>query len=297
MLGDDLTWFLILADCEHMTDAAAVLEIPQSTLSRRLARLEREVGTRLFDRRGRTLRLNTRGAALRRRVAAAHHELERGEAEVRRLLDPATGQVRFDFIHSLGTWMAPRILHAFRTRYPHAEVVLHQGMGRHLAQRVLGDESDVALCSPRPEGEELAWALLMRQPLGVALPRDHPMAEREVLTLSELVDEPFIATPLGYGTRTLVDEAAADAGVTLRITYESAELATIAGLVSAGLGAALLPADDPVLAASGIALVALEPARYREVGLTWRPSQEDVPTVAAFLKVAADTIGGGRAIA
>lgn len=289
MVGDDLSWFLTLADYEHMTDAAAALRLPQSTLSRRLSRLEAEIGAPLFDRRGRSLHLNARGRALQRRYASALHELQRGEAEVRRLMDPATGQVRFDFIHSLGTWMAPRVLRAFRATYPRADVRLHQDMGRVLAERVRADESDVALCSPQPSGDDLDWMLLMRQPLALALPRDHRLAGSASLGLGDLADEAFIATPSGYATRTLVDEAAVDAGVALRIAYESTELSTIAGLVSAGLGVALLPADDPTLTASGVALIPLDMARYREVGLTWRPENRAVPTVAAFLDVAAAT--------
>lgn len=290
MLGDDYDWFLALAEHEHMTDAAAALRLPQSTLSRRLARLEAQVGAPLFDRRGRRLHLNSRGRALRGRVEAARGELRRGEAEVRRLMDPERGEVRFDFIHSLGGWMVPRVLRAFRSRYPRAEVLLHQDMGVVLAERVRADESDLALCSPPAVADGLEWTVLYRQPLALAVPPEHRLVGRQRVDLAEVAAEPFVATPPGYGTRDLLEQLASDAGASMRIAYESTELSTIAGLVSAGLGLAVLPGDDPVLAASGAVLIPLRTRRRREIALIRRPENRATPTVAAFLDVAEATL-------
>ena len=150
MLSDDLSWFLVLAETEHVGDAAAELRIPQPTLSRRLARLEQRMGTTLFDRHGRSLSLNVRGKALRSRIRAAVTQLDLAESEVRRLLDPETGLVRFDFLHSLGTWLAPQLIRAFATSHPRAEIRLHQGTGTELVDRVL-DEGSRPKAPERPE--------------------------------------------------------------------------------------------------------------------------------------------------
>ena len=180
MLPTDLDWFLDLARTRHMGDSAANLGIPQPTLSRRLARLEAALGAKLFDRDGRGLELNTRGRAFADAATAATEALRAGAAEVARLVDPAHGPVRLDFMHSLGTWMVPEILRAARTTRPDSAISLHQGAARLLVDRVLADEADLALVGPQPPeslaGGPLAWTPLARQRLAIGLPADHRLA-------------------------------------------------------------------------------------------------------------------------
>ena len=288
MLPDDLTWFLVLAEYEHMTDAAAVLGLPQSTLSRRLGRLERDLGTELFDRHGRRLALNSRGRALRGHFLAARAELERGEAEVRRLMDPETGIVRFGFMHSFGPWLAPRLLRAFLRRHPRADLRLTQGTGTELADRLGSDECDVVLCSPRPPEPRWGWLPVRRQPLALAVPAGHHLARRRRLGWKDVAEERFVATPPGYTTREPLDDWASLNHGRPRVRVESTELATVAGLVSAGFGVALLPADDPMLQVPGVRLVEIDEPLERPVGLAWTPAAAATPGVRAFIEVASD---------
>lgn len=282
MLSADLRWFLVLARTEHVTDAAALLGIPQPTLSRMLARLESEVGAPLFDRAGRRLRLNRRGRALAHRFERAADELDAGVAEVRRLMDPDHGTIRFDFMHSLGTWLAPRLIRDYLELRPGVEFVLHQDSGNRLVERVLADEADVALVSPRPVDPAAAWALLTRQRLALAVPQRHRLADRDHVALTDATDETFAAVWRGFGLRTIFDRLTAQAGFTPRVAFESSELATVGGLVSAGLAVALFPLDDPYLDPEGARLIPLHPAAHREIGLAWRDDAPPLPPVDAF---------------
>ncbi len=291
MLSDDLSWYLVLAETEHMGAAAAELRLPQPTLSRRLARLEREVGATLFDRRGRSLALNSRGQALQARIRAAVNQLDLGQAEVSKLLDPETGLVRFDFLHSLGAWMAPQIIRSFVANHPRAEIQLHQGGGPELTERLLADETDIALSSPRPADPELVWRELYRQPVGLCLPSDHRLAGRKRVSLDEVGEEAFISTPATYGSRAILNDIAAEAGVEPRITYVSNELSTVAGLVVAGVGIAVLPSDDPHIQLPGTVFVPLKTEIVREIGLIWRSGQGLDSTPGLFLADAADLLG------
>ena len=286
MLSDDLSWFLVLAETEHVGDAAAELRIPQPTLSRRLARLEQRMGTTLFDRHGRSLSLNVRGKALRSRIRAAVTQLDLAESEVRRLLDAETGLVRFDFLHSLGTWLAPQLIRAFATSHPRAEIRLHQGTGTELVDRVLDDEADIALSSPRPDRDDMAWLEMWRQPLALCVPADHWLAGRSTVSLSDAAGEPFISTPKSFHSRDLLDAVAADEGIEAKVAYESDELSTVAGLVVAGIGVALLPADDPYLPLAGATFIPLRTERTREIGLIWRADHDPESTTGLFLEAA-----------
>ncbi|HHT31359.1 MAG TPA: LysR family transcriptional regulator [Corynebacterium sp.] len=299
MLPTDLDWFLDLARTRHMGDSAANLGIPQPTLSRRLARLEAALGAKLFDRDGRGLELNTRGRAFADAATAATEALRAGAAEVARLVDPAHGPVRLDFMHSLGTWMVPEILRAARTTRPDSAISLHQGAARLLVDRVLADEADLALVGPQPPeslaGGPLAWTPLARQRLAIGLPADHRLAGSTApLRLRSVAEDPFIAMLPGYGTRLLLDSLADAAGFRPRLVFESMELTTVAGLVSAGLGVALLPIDDPFLSVTGIVLRPIAPAAHRELGMIRRRAADPTPPVAALHDDILALAGSGR---
>lgn len=265
--GWGLEWYLTLAETGHMTTAAARLGIPQSTLSRRLARLEADLGTALFDRVGGGLRLNERGAVLRAHLGRATAEIHAGTAEVRRLVDPDHGTVRLDFLHSLGTWLMPQAVRDFLATRPGIEFRLHQGPGIELSDRVLRGDSDIALVTPCPEEPELEWFPLVRQRLALAVPAGHRLAARPRVDIREAAGEPFATLRQGYGTRQVFDELCAAGGFAPDIVFEAAELPTTTGLVSAGLALAMVPLDDPTPPAENTVAVPLETPLRREIGV------------------------------
>ncbi|QNQ91257.1 LysR family transcriptional regulator [Corynebacterium poyangense] len=286
-LSSELQSFLVGAELQHLSDAARELAISQPTLSRRIAKLEKELGSELFDRTGRGIHLNQRGEAYVPHARAALAELEAGRTKVRRLMDPERGTVRLDFIHSLGTWMVPDILRAHRQAHPHLDIKLHQGPAQEVSNRVLYDQADIALVGPRPEesreGGELGWCRLHRQRLALAFPEEHPLAiEGEEIHFSEIASENVVAMLPGYGTRIMLDKLSAEYDVRLRIVFESMELTTVSGLVTAGLGVALLPLDDPYLLPHRAVLRPLTPAVYRDLGMVWRQGAAPAPPVDGF---------------
>ncbi|WP_080796272.1 LysR family transcriptional regulator [Corynebacterium pacaense] len=282
----DLRGFIAVAASGHLTDTADALGVPQPTLTRRIRRVEAAVGADLFDRGGRRLSLNARGRAFLPHAVRMLDELADGSAKVARLMDPERGTVRLDFMHSLGTWMVPDLLRDYRARHRLVDFRLHQGAAQVLIDRVLDDASDLALVGPRPEeaGTELGWHQLRLQRLALAVPEGHRLAEPGAvpIDLREASEENFIGMFPGYGTRLLLDRISADLGFTPTLVFESMELTTVAGLVSAGLGVALLPLDDPYLAPVGLVLRPLDPPAHRELGLVWRAGAEPAPPVDLF---------------
>ncbi|AIG64836.1 LysR family transcriptional regulator [Corynebacterium atypicum] len=279
-----------------LSDAADELGVPQSTLSRRIARVERRAGAPLFDRAGRGLKLNARGRAYLPRAQLAVQSLAAGAAEVRRLMDPERGTVRLDFMHSLGTWLVPELLRTYRARHPRVEVVLHQAAALNLVDRVLVGSADLALVGPASQGDaasQVHWHPLRTQRLALAVPADHRLAaaEKAPIALAAARDEPFIGMLPGYGTRILLDRLAEQAGFRPRLVFESMELTTVMGLVSAGLGVALLPLDDPYLAPTGIVLRPLDPPALREIGLVWNDAAHSAPPVDQLRRFILSTAG------
>lgn len=283
MTPEDLRSFLTVTHSPTLTAAADQLGVPQPTLTRRIRRVEKHFKAELFERSGAGLVLNARGKAAAEYILQALEKLDDASVEVSRLMDPERGTVRLDFMHSLGTWMVPDLLRTYRDDYPHVEFVLHQGPGAELVERVRADKCDVALVGPRPkEDPDLGWLQLATQPLAVALPAAHELADDAPIHLREVAGEPWVGMLPGYGTRTLLDDLVRAEGFTPNFVFQSMELATVAGLVSAGLGVALLPLNDPYLQVSGICLRPIDPPAHRELGMVWRKGASAAPPVDQF---------------
>ncbi len=266
-MSDDLHWFLALAESRRLTETADAFGTSQPTLTRRLQRLERDLGAPLFDRSKGRLSLNAAGRAFYERARRAQAEWDAGRREVAALSGPAAGEIRLSFLHSFGVRLVPTLISAYRSRVPGVSFSLHQGAADEIVERVQDGRSDLAIVSPRPTGAGTGWFLLERQRLALALPAAHPLAGRGRIDLSEVSDQPFIALQAGFGMRRILEELAAAAGFAARITFESSDLATVLGLVGAGLGVAVVPAE----AYPGWADVALVPLAgeqiRREIGL------------------------------
>jgi LysR family transcriptional regulator, transcription activator of glutamate synthase operon len=278
---DDLRRLLALAEYEQVTDAAAVLRISQPTLSRLLARAETELGTRLFERNADGVHPNPYGQVALGAARDITQRYDQLREDLAQLMDPDTGTVRLAFLDSIATSLVPRILHDFRQDAPRVRVALRQEPGHEILRDLASGLSELALISPRPPGPH-GWLPLQRQRLVLAVPSGHRLAARRQVRLDEAADEDFVTVPRGLGFRTLIDELLQAEGVTPRISFESADLATIEGLVGVGLGVAILP--EQLTGASGTIGITLAAAgAERVVGLTWRTDRPLHPAAARFV--------------
>ncbi|MFJ9369443.1 LysR family transcriptional regulator [Nocardia sp. NPDC101769] len=293
MLGADLEWFTTLAETENVSAAADRLHLAQPTLSRMLARLEKRLGTPLFDRHGKRIRLNDYGRLYYEHARRARAELHAGEQAVADRINPAKGVVRLSFLHSFGSRLAPQLIGEFRRGSGRVAFTLYQGAAEVITRQVLDGEADLALVSPRPGEPGIGWHTLLNQPLVLAVPADHRLAApsaksgQRPIRLTELADAEFITMHPGFGMRRIFDELCAAAGIRPRIVFESSDLVTVSGLVAAGLGVALVPAEEPM--PPGLAVVPLADAgASRDVGLIWSATAAPSEAVRRFRDFAAD---------
>jgi LysR family transcriptional activator of glutamate synthase operon len=283
---DELAWFVVLAETEHMTRAADRLDVAQPTLSRALRRLEREMGAPLFDRVNRRLRLNRSGEILLEHARRGLAELDAARERIVSWHDPDRGTIRLAFLHSIATWLAPDVLRTYRSRAPGVTVELTQGVGHEILDHLRAGRVDVALTTTPPDGEDLGWVPLHREQLCLAVPAGRPLARREQIDLAEVVDEPFVVLREPIGFRRLTDELCARAGITPRVAFEGTEIGTMEGLVAAELGVAVVPAPRPDRAEPGVAYVPLtDEGAHRVIGLVWTRHRAATPVVAAFVDV------------
>jgi DNA-binding transcriptional LysR family regulator len=284
MTVDELEWFVVLAETEHMTQAATQLNISQPTLSRGLARLERQVGAPLFDRVNRRLRLNVYGRVLLEHTRRSLGELDAAGERIRSLRDPEHGSVRLAFLHSVATWLAPELIRGFRIEAPGVQFSLTQAASYELLAHVRKGQADIAITGPRPDVEDLGWHPLHREQLCLVVPRDHPAASLDQVDLAAAANEPFIVLGREFGLRQLTEDLFAHAGIAPDIAFESAEIATMEGLVAAGLGVAVVPTPRLDRAEPNAVYIPLtDAAAHRELGLVWHEEVARSPLTERFM--------------
>lgn len=282
---DALRWFQQVADGATVTEVSELERVTQSGLSRALGRLERQVGTPLLRRSGRTLRMTQAGAVFKRYVDASLHELDDGLAAVSQLVNPRTGTVTVAFQLSLGTWLIPDLVSSFRADHPDVRFVLRQ-VRDEMASSVPDDPLvDLEVTTLRPEGARVGWQPLLDEPLRLAVPADHRLAARRRIALAEVAAEPFVSLTPTFLLRQIVDGLCAGAGFDPEVAFEAEDLATVRAFVAAGLGVAVVPALHGGPGGAGGAVRHLEiedPGATRVIGLAWSTEQRRLPAAELF---------------
>jgi LysR family transcriptional regulator, transcription activator of glutamate synthase operon len=279
---DDLRWFVVLAECEHVTDAAAELGVSQPALSRALARFEADAGTPLFDRVSRRLRLNAYGQIMLEHARRSIAEMRSATERIAALRDPDSGRVRLAFLHSLASWYVPEQLRRFRNSLPGIRFDLFQGPAHELIQRVENGQADIAITSPRPASGDAVWRPLYVERLCLAVPRGHRLSTRTRISLAAAAEEPFVALEQPFGLRQLTDLLWEKDGITPDIVFEATEIPTMEGLVAAGFGVAVVPVPREGGDAKVVHVPLSNHGAKREVGLVWEGERELPPPAARF---------------
>ncbi|SHF41359.1 DNA-binding transcriptional regulator, LysR family [Seinonella peptonophila] len=248
-----LEYFRTVARLEHMTEAAKVLHVTQSSLSKTIQRLEEDLGVSLFDRNSRKLRLNEFGHSFLQRVEKALFELEEGKREIVDLTSSEYGKLTL----AVNTaFMLPDILRRFRKTRPHVQFLVQQLSTQEMEVMLKKGELDFCLSSPPIQGSELTCDIVFREKILVIVPETHRLANRGSIHLSELKEENFVSLKKGNGIRDLMDQYCQKAGFVPKNVYEGDEPAILSSLVQAGLGISFVP--EVALHALSLGNIALE---------------------------------------
>ncbi|MBW4082070.1 LysR family transcriptional regulator [Paenibacillus sp. S150] len=279
-----LEYFQCVARTEHMTRAAELLSVSQSALSRSIARMEAELGVPLFERQGRTIRLNRYGELFLKRVNRILKEYETGKLEIQNMVEEDAGEVNLGFLHTMGSRLIPDLISTYRVHVPNIRFQLHQNHNTSLLQQLIQGSLDLCLLSsfenmPIP----LQWVELWSEELFVAARNDHPLSGRESIELKEIATEPMITFKPGYGLRSITDRLCMEAGFIPDVPFEGEEVPTVAGLVAAGLGVSLIP-DVPGLDSSLVKLRVSMPECRRIIGVAWVNERYMAPAARRFLE-------------
>ncbi|EIU4423693.1 LysR substrate-binding domain-containing protein [Pseudomonas aeruginosa] len=243
-----LRYFIAVAEELHFGRAAERLGISQPPLSQQIQALEEEIGARLFERTNRRVELTDAGRLFLDESRQVLAQVDKAVLLARRAHLGELGELKIGFTSSAPfTSTIPSSIHAFRKAYPDVHLDLQEMSSRQVLKALLEESLQVGVIRPLALPDAVHWVELFREPLVAVLRADHPLAagSEDGLAIAALAEEPFVFFPRSYGTG-LYDQVIAltrQAGFSPRIAQEASEAMTIIGLVSAGLGASILPAS------------------------------------------------------
>nr|WP_325340409.1 LysR family transcriptional regulator [Xylophilus sp.] len=259
----------------HFGRAAALLHMTQPPLTRQIQLLEHELGVRLLDRAGGSVRLTLAGRTFLRE---AEDILRRSEAAVlaaRRALRADAGTVTVGFIPATSYALLPRLMDVARRQLPEVRLLLREMQTADQIEAIGAGTVELGIVRPFAQRGVAAARCLVREPFVVALPAGHALARRRTLPPAALENEPFVEycpSESRYLYEVVAGRLRAE-GVRPNTVHTLSHTHSILALVSAGMGIALVPRSAMGLRYRGVAYRPLdcEPALEVELHLAWRP--------------------------
>lgn len=243
--------FLALADTRSFTRAAAACHLSQPAFSALIRGLEDGIGLRLFDRSTRHVAPTPEGAAF---VEPARQLLAQAESALDALQDLAAlrrGRVALALLPSLAAGWLPGVLAGFRQAHPGIEIEVFDQLSEPCIALLRSGRADIALAATRVDSDELRAEPFCRDDFHLVCPAGHPLADGPAPKPRDVAAWPFVHLSRTSSVRQYLD--AATLPLRLHTLMEVDQLATVKGMVKAGLGVSIVPTltlfhfDDPAL--------------------------------------------------
>jgi LysR family cyn operon transcriptional activator len=287
-----LRYFDALAETLNFSRAAERLHVTQSTLSHQIRQLEDEIGTPLFERSTRHVRLTEAGELLRSYATPALQQIDRALQALRpHAGDPLQGSLRLGTTHSFATRLVPMCVSSFIALAPGTVVSVQELSAREIAQRLAKGALDLGVSYRPADAPDLWFEPLYHEELKLVVAAGHPLARRRRVRMVELHGVRMVLLPGEFSTRQLLDEAFEAAGAEPRVVVELNSVAPMLELIRrtdlAGIVAetALTPSDE-------LAVVPLEdPTPRRTPGLLWKKGAARSPTMRHMAAVIRRAVG------
>jgi len=236
----DINAFLALAQHQHFTRAAAQCHLSQPAFSALIRALEETVGLRLFERSTRHVLLTPEGERFLQSALRIQAEIEACRQAMRDTAQLKRGRVAIALLPSLAAGWLPGVLQVFVQRHPGVELEIADVLSEPCIARVAGGEADFALAAIRADTPELQAEPFCSDGFHLVCRSDHPLAARRRLRPADLRHWPFVHLARHSSVRQYLD--AAFFPDTMQTLVEVEQLATVMGLVAAGLGISVVPA-------------------------------------------------------
>ena len=281
-----LNYFVAVAEELHFGRAARRLNLSQPPLSLQIRHLEEELEVKLFNRTKRHVELTPAGRVLLEEARSLLAGAEHAAAAARQADRGQTGRLTLGFIYASAFTLLPQIVQRFRTISPGVELNLLEMTTQEQIEALRCRRIDVAVLRVPLDTPWLVSRVVFSEPFVAALPTERGLTAAETVELAALRDESFVifSRNLPVDFYGLTVDCCREAGFEPRIVQEAALIHTIVGLVSAGIGVALVPASANYIQIPGVTFRPLaQRAPRAEIAVATR-SDDHAPILRAFLE-------------
>jgi len=283
-----LRYFVAVAEEMHFGRAAHRLHMTQPPLSQTIQALEAQLGTALFARTRRSVALTAAGRALLPEVQRLLAQADALPRLAQRAAAGESGRLSLAFVSSADYSVLPTSLREFRRAFPGVQIELREATSDVQIDELSANRIDLGiLIGPLPDKlhTEFDYLPLLSEPLVLAAPEGTPSSSHKKRSLKSWAELPLIIFPrrLAPAFHDQIFDCFRTAGITPHIGQEAIQMQTIIGLVSAGMGIALVPQSVSNLQRAGVEYHVLnEASPLIETGLVWRRDNAS-PVLQAFL--------------
>lgn len=236
-----LRYVCAIADTGSFSRAAERCHVAQPSLSQQVSKLEEDLGSRLFDRLGRSVRLTEAGRTFLPYARSILHQMEAARSEVEDKRADVRGSVTVGVIPTIAPYIIPNQVAGFSKKYAEAKLRIVEETTPVLLESLRNHAIDLAILSLPLRHKDLELITLRTEPLFAALPKNHPRAAAKSLSLKELRGEPFVLLRDSHCFRDISIAACTRAHLSPKIAFESGQFSSLLGMVAAGIGVSLVP--------------------------------------------------------
>lgn len=236
-----LRYACAVADTGSFSRAAERCQIAQPSLSQQILKLEADLGARLFDRLGRSIRLTEAGRAFLPHARSILEAVDIARASVTVQHADVRGSVAVGAIPTIAPHLMPGYVSGFTQKYPDAHMRIVEDRTPLLVGGLRDLSIDLAILALPLRHKDLQIVPLRTEPIFAALPMLHPCVTAGTLTLKDLRGEPFVMLRDGHCFRDLSIAACNGAKITPNIAFESDQFSSVLAMVGAGVGIAIVP--------------------------------------------------------
>jgi LysR family hydrogen peroxide-inducible transcriptional activator len=238
---NQLRYVCAIADTGNFSRAAERCRIAQPSLSQQVQKLEDDLGVKLFDRLGRSIRLTEAGRAFIPRARAILEQLDAARSSAADKNADLRGNVTVGVIPTVAPYLMPAYTASFAKKFPDAKLRIIEETTSVLVEGLRDLSIDVAILALPLRHKDLELFPIRTEPLFAVLKKNHPRARAKLLALKDLRGESFVMLRDGHCFRDLSLDTCTRARITPNIAFESGQFSSLLGMVAAGIGVSLVP--------------------------------------------------------
>ncbi|GMV51709.1 MAG: transcription regulator LysR family protein [Nitrospira sp.] len=287
-----IQYFMAVAVHQNFTRAAEQVHVSQPSLSVQVAGLERELGTRLFDRLGRTVVLTQAGELFRPHAERILREVDQATQAVQELTGSQRGRLVIGTLSTVNSYLIPPLVSRFKRQFPFVHLQVHAQPSSDIVNGLFANRLDMGICLLPLDDPRLTVIPLFEERLALVAP-PHMAIGRPRTRMQDLTQLPLVLMPVDYCLRKMVEAECAKVGVLPNVVLEMSSPEGILQAVAEGTGATILPELYVRARLSGTALQLIElydPTPRHVVGLAYLSKRHRSQAAESFAQLCRDTM-------